>query len=292
VDKREIVFHVGLGKCGSTFLQKNYFPKIEGWEYQSTHQYIDKRLRFIFELNRQFDQVGSNADFLRFSAPFCSGKIVKKWSDEVNAFLKRSNENILISSEGLCGVGYNPLRNNLDICFLLKDLFPGKIKIIFFFRKQSDYCEAQYKQLVYRENRFRKHLSFNEVWSERCTSRSLATIGELNWLRIVENYQNCFGQENVLALPHEMMKENLSSFKEKLDNFLGIRVAVSPNFYDVKENKTPDSVKYKRIFSKGNDTMFSKLDEGLKYQIDSYHVADNMRLSKAIGVNLHNYGYY
>ena len=39
MNNKNIYFHVGLAKSGSTFLQKNFFPKLQNIKYISTHKY-------------------------------------------------------------------------------------------------------------------------------------------------------------------------------------------------------------------------------------------------------------
>ena len=39
MNNKKIFFHVGLAKTGSTFLQKNFFPKLKNIKYISTHKY-------------------------------------------------------------------------------------------------------------------------------------------------------------------------------------------------------------------------------------------------------------
>lgn len=65
-DQPEIVFHVGLGKVASTYLQHRFFPKLKGIYYLSTHKYkkskeiisIEKSTRWLIsrEFDRQFEK--------------------------------------------------------------------------------------------------------------------------------------------------------------------------------------------------------------------------------------------
>lgn len=59
---KEIYFHVGLAKTGSTFLQKNFFPYLKNIKYVSTHDYINsidiinKTNYKSYLISREFDK--------------------------------------------------------------------------------------------------------------------------------------------------------------------------------------------------------------------------------------------
>ena len=60
--KKEIYFHVGLAKTGSTFLQKNFFPYLKNIKYISTHKYkkcidiINNTNHKSYLISREFDR--------------------------------------------------------------------------------------------------------------------------------------------------------------------------------------------------------------------------------------------
>ena len=65
-DQKQVFFHVGLGKTGSTYLQKKVFPKLKGIRYISTHHYKqskkilestnDEKVLVSREFDRQFEE--------------------------------------------------------------------------------------------------------------------------------------------------------------------------------------------------------------------------------------------
>ena len=60
--EKEIYFHVGLAKTGSTFVQNNFFPKLKNIKYISTHKYkrcidIIKKTNYkSYLISREFDR--------------------------------------------------------------------------------------------------------------------------------------------------------------------------------------------------------------------------------------------
>ena len=62
MNNKKIFFHVGLAKTGSTFLQKNFFPKLRNIKYISTHKYkrcisIIKKTNYeSYLISREFDR--------------------------------------------------------------------------------------------------------------------------------------------------------------------------------------------------------------------------------------------
>lgn len=62
MNNKNIYFHVGLAKTGSTFLQKNFFPKLQNIKYISTHKYrkcieIIKNTNYeSYLISREFDR--------------------------------------------------------------------------------------------------------------------------------------------------------------------------------------------------------------------------------------------
>jgi len=75
VNDKEIYFHVGLGKTGSTFLQYNVFPKLKGVHYIQRTRYkqaidIIKRTKHQrYFVSNEFDQQ-LEEEVLRFSSVF------------------------------------------------------------------------------------------------------------------------------------------------------------------------------------------------------------------------------
>lgn len=290
---KQIVLHTGLPKTGSTFLQKNYFNKFPKWNFYAGGSKFPNELGFVYRLNSDYDKLRKNGDFLRSNEKSMACSNMLSWAEKVAHLIERDGKNIVFSSEGLCGVSYSPLRNNLEVSIFLKHLF-GSAKVIFFFRRQADYCESLYKQLVFKENRFGRYLEFGEMYAMEPTLKSLATIHELNWMRIVENYHVVFGKENVLAIPYEMMLHDLPMLLKRIENFVNVSTILSEEFFEKKENVSLSKYEYKHhsVFGSPVAHIFEGLNETQKNEINRSHKTSNSELSSLIDIDLSKYGYY
>ena len=88
--EKEIYFHVGLAKTGSTFVQNNFFPKLKNIKYISTHKYkkcidIIKRTNYkSYLISREFDRK-LEEEVIKILSHFPQTKIIiifrehKKW---------------------------------------------------------------------------------------------------------------------------------------------------------------------------------------------------------------------
>ena len=79
--KKEIYFHVGLAKTGSTFLQKNFFPYLKNIKYINTHNYINS-IKIInrtnyksYLISREFDKQ-FESEIKKFMSYFPDTKII------------------------------------------------------------------------------------------------------------------------------------------------------------------------------------------------------------------------
>ena len=62
------------------------------------------------------------------------------------------------------------------------------------------------------------------------TDKGCLNINKLNWLNIIQNYIDMFGDENVLALPYEMLRDNPGMFLEKFYCFSDLEEYYPGNF--------------------------------------------------------------
>lgn len=206
------ILHVGLHKTGSTYLQRQIFPRLEDVVYNGPGLWED----WAKALDRQ----------LRFWSPLyidCAA-----WRAELERVRReRGGKRLLYSQESLVGRLLDGYRDHAYLADMLQAIFPAA-KVFLVYRRQDDWAESAYRQTLHlgmsvpvadflnlRKGRFR------DLERPAYIVPSI-NVNQLDWTRIVESYQRRFGRENVLALPYEMMTRALPSFLDRFYAFSGI----------------------------------------------------------------------
>lgn len=216
------VAHIGLGKTGSTYLQRHYFSKLN-LSFFSTESPFEwpQALNFIREGNTLwYHDINNCSQIFAKDArqDFYRKKIqlrLNKWLKNTERFKAEiSNEQPwIISAEGLCGL-------SSDICALHMPLLQnaGISKIIFITRKQVDYAQSLWRQFLLKEDRFAKFVPFEILFG----NGEETGIVELDWNQYIKSMDTCFGNNNVLVLPYELMTESPLIFVDRINRFLEI----------------------------------------------------------------------
>jgi hypothetical protein len=302
-DKRKLIgqpiLHVGLPKTGTTFLQNNFFNKIQEIQFMTPHLNWSEEFKWVYEINKNIEY-SLFRDSNKSRGQYFPDKKRNEYIVESIAYLSHIDQRVLVSSEGLCGASFSPIKNNYDSAIFLRDIF-GDSKILFIFRQQANYCESIYKQLVFKENRFKRYVKFEEVYSKDECKKSLSKYGELNWHEIYNNYCEVFGVNNVLALPYEYMETDLKHFIFKIQDFMGIEVDLDDSFFKNKENVSKKTYHYtfqnrlEKLFLnpfRKDGLSFSALTQETKIDIMNDVRKSNIKLAEEIDIDLSTYGYF
>ena len=132
MEEKEIFIHVGMPKSSSTFLQHNFFNKLE-----------DVYFAFDDELTKLFSKIASKNSMLIDTS--LERDIIKKF------LLTIGKKKIVISSEGLVGGMFDSFKYFENISRLMKEIFPNA-KIILILRRQDSIIESLYKQFLHEGN--------------------------------------------------------------------------------------------------------------------------------------------
>lgn len=222
---RNVILHVGVHRTGTTFLQKRFFPFLEGVHFVCRDNYSDPA-------------AGSAAD--RLGRIAATDPLFLDLGAE-RAALERSfepveQETILISMERWFGSMWYGFHNNLVNSQTFKYLFP-EARIILTIRRQDTLLESLYRQILRRygyatvdsfvnlvDGRFLE-LNESQMFFPSVNPR------RLDFYRYVRNYSSLFGEHNVLVLPFERMVREPEVFFERLSGFVG----AEPYYPDVTQ---------------------------------------------------------
>lgn len=200
----QIAFHIGLPKCGSTWLQKRVFPSMEGVNYLGRnyqpftgHGYAkpsvtkDSVNASLEHISKAHEYVYERPSFENLSA------------SKVNLF----------SSEMLSEV-FNYRR----AAFRVKEMFP-QARIIISVREQKSLIKSIYFNEVFKGNSstLSSLLNASDINRQRIIGRPEIWLPHYLYYEMYHFYRSLFG-ENVLLLPIEAAKEGL--FQSMLEEFL------------------------------------------------------------------------
>ena len=209
----QIICHVGFPKTGTTFLQKNVFPNVQGVKFSPLSLTEVGFKALINEDDSVFD-LESTRSLLAPPPP--------------------AGESILLSDERLMGSHlYSHFVNRSQIAHRLKAI--GVAKIILSIRNQFSALESAYKQYVSTGGviPYQRFFGFsggfeNAPFSLKYFDYSLA----------YSLFARLFGADNVLVLQHEHIRT--ADFYNQLSDFLSMEVQ-APN-QQILEEKTNRSL--------------------------------------------------
>lgn len=191
--KNKIIFHIGLPKTGSTYLQEMIFPKLKNINYIN----IAKENYFKdldFDIPSQF------------------------FNSEKYSFKKKT----LLSSEGLSGGFFN----NINVFVKFDNLINkfGNFKVIIFIRKQDDLAKSIYLQSIKTGSSISISRFFDKIISKNPEKRKAFNpkIHNFLYLEYIDYIVNKMGKNKVLIIPYEDLKKNPESTIKKICYFLKV----------------------------------------------------------------------
>lgn len=200
----QVLVHVGLHKCGSTWLQKEIFARPDygfsaPWGPMS-HQAVTE---FVAIDPLCFDPAGARDRFDTALQAQGTKAPVTVISHEA------------LSSRPHHGRYYAPY-----VADRLKQSFP-QAKVFMVFREQTSIIYSLYGEYVRNggQHRFSEFIGTGqepEGWAPLCR------LSFFEYDRLLEMYRGLFGAGNVLALPLELMKAEPQVFTQRLFDFLDL----------------------------------------------------------------------
>lgn len=300
--------HIGMGKTGSTFLQRQLFPTFNCKMISSdTKQSFPSNFDFIRTSNKLWinlltssrEDRTNNPSFLAYTA-----RDICKSFHNVETFYNNFSNSSILSAEGITGFHPDVCRLN---CTLLK--LAGVSKVIYIFRRQESWIFSQWNQLIIKEDRLGFYASIEDLFNlENSNQISISA----NWSAYIEVLDNIFGPENVLALPYELFRDEPISYLNYICSFA--QQASIKDYRHFIENKStdishyltyridklnkPKMAKVKKILPAWAQPLFlKKIKINSALSLQEKHVqynfySSNMWLQQRVGLDLKKYGYF
>jgi hypothetical protein len=215
----EFVFHIGMPKCASTFLQSEVFPNFN-INYLNEYYYFSEKTS-----EPLFWTVVRN--ILSKQSYLIKEVEIESFREKLVSMANSNNNNkFLFSSEELVGFYSQNFSNNLSIFENLVKYYGKNIKLILVIRKQDQFLESLYRQSIkmghwVSVNTFLNYQNnkFNKFQFEYKLNLDLENF---DWLKMFEAYKDKVGEKNLIVLPYELVKDDSSKFVRKIEDFIGI----------------------------------------------------------------------
>lgn len=208
---REIVFHIGMAKCGSTTLQNNVFKFEKG--ALGTYKGLNKSNNYAKQF-QSYVAVGGKQ--------FNDFKGLKKWYHKIESYANHNgiedSERLLLSSELLSQSNKLSYRPIIGILKKMKEYLDVNVKVLVVIRNQSNLLASKYVQSSYvYYNASQKNF---EKWLQT-SLHNKQTYENLMWLNWYDDLRYTFGSDNVCMLPLEEMTD--INFWNNLVDFASIK---------------------------------------------------------------------
>ena len=216
----QLIVHVGMPKCGSTFLQKSIFPFLHDTLYVANRDGYGSVEDFSFS-----KAVSAKEFYASFSRKLEARDIIYKPAfQEIQNLMKAHARPVLLSTEnfvmpGNCmrmNIPGSELRDSLepsDIISVLKSL-SDDVRIVLIIRRQWDWLGSWYQERVKRyETRKFSDMIANNDFAE--------ILSRLDYCKVITQYTDAFGSENVKVIPFELLASDPQEFNRRIRLAIG-----------------------------------------------------------------------
>lgn len=311
--KKKILLHIGMPKCGSTYLQHEIFQNINDCYFTT--------------LSKKFIKSCPIADFIdrtRYCNPLTFD--IKKEKEILWNFINKLDcEDVIISWEGLIGDPFNNFANSQFIADTLMSIFP-EAKVLLVVRRQSELIESLYKQTLHQfhsikfktyTNNLRDVDRYRPMWMNGLN----LNVSEFNFLAIAKKYSELYGKQNLTVVPFEYLRMDKTKFLKIISKFIGRELRKPNHNKFINQSYSVPSAAVARFTNKFINTGFNqfgflsvktglkikdflkKLDgikfiekkymtEEEKIQVMAYYANSNERLEEYSAATLKDLQYY
>ncbi len=196
-----VLFHVGLPKAASTFLQKRVFPAVS-----------DATFLNITSMNAALNQKVRSSSTAFLGDPQKSREVI----------LKTKSPKVIISAEGFVGDAYQSFLDHDAKARALKAIWP-EAAILLVIRRQDRFCQSLFGQALrkgfpYSPARF---LRLDGGTDSRNTLVRHFDYRAVDLDRLIATYEELFGEDRVFVIPLELLAADRSAFLEQIRSIGG-----------------------------------------------------------------------
>ncbi|MCB9205230.1 MAG: sulfotransferase domain-containing protein [Flavobacteriales bacterium] len=222
----DLLIHIGYHKTGTTWLQNELF--VSG---NNVFEPLSNNASRHSTVAQHFIQADDGVLLSSFD------QNTAKVLSEANLIIKEvdrfAGKVPVISHERLSG---NPHASGFDsklVAHRIHKAFP-RAKIFIVIREQRSFILSSYFQYL----SIGGTDSLIKYLNSRYDGRRPHFSGKhVDYLPLVKEYLELFGNEKVLVLPYEQFKENPTAFMNRLGNFVGKEINVERLAFEVRRNK-------------------------------------------------------
>lgn len=196
-ESKNIIIHIGFPKTATTWLQKNFFPKIQNFEY------------FLPRV--------SNVEIIGVD-PMDPLYNPSKWKEK---------DNIIISNENFLGIGRISGFIRLGLAYRLKEIFPEG-QIIIFIRNQIDLIASEYSWSIKNAGCTLSPRKFIRYKDPLPNNIFTYKPHHLMFDQVIGLYKKLFGDDHVHVFLYEDLKENPKEFINNFSEELGFEINLEP----------------------------------------------------------------
>lgn len=208
-DDVDIIFHIGPHKTGTTWIQRQFFPKIESVVFSS--DFTLSHAAFLIPEYGKFSAHKARQLFMpAIDRARAEGKI------------------LVISDEALGGLPYHQRFFRGIAAKRIRAAFP-KARIILTTREQIAVIVSMYGEYL-RCGYSSSLRGFIEQNTGNCNIKPLLSLEFYKWDKALEFYQGIFGIDRVCAVPLELMTSSNTALATLLTNFLGLPIKAPESF--------------------------------------------------------------